>query len=196
MQLTIQQVAEHLGITPRQVRYRIASGQIPANKVGGRWRIESNSLARSPGQADARQRKRANLRTAVEDALDVPPSDRRKRYSLRDLRAFQIGVPLYHKAIELLGAEHIGTRSLYSTLELLARGCHRYRRDHKAAAYDAARDEASNAACALMVVAKPVARVLLDGIEQDLMAAIAGLMRHMERQRQPANDARKARSQR
>ena len=164
--------------------YRIVKGTLPATKVGGRWRVHSDNVPRTQGEADAAERKRANLRTVVEDALDVPTSNQRKRYSLRDLRAFQIGVPLYQKAVQLLGAEHVACQSLYSSLELLARGCHRYRRDHKAAAYDAARDEASRAACALMVVDQPAARDLLDVIEQELMAAIAGLMRHMERQRQ------------
>ncbi len=50
MQLTLQEAAVRLGKSVRQVRYLINSGQISAQKLGGRWFVQSSDLPLSQGQ--------------------------------------------------------------------------------------------------------------------------------------------------
>ena len=44
MQLTLEQAATRLGKSLRQVRYMIKSQRLPAQKVGGRWMVDSADL--------------------------------------------------------------------------------------------------------------------------------------------------------
>ena len=183
MKLTLQQAADALGKSRRQVRYLIEHGELRATKVGRQWRIDSDDLPRTPGQEQARERKQEKLRDAVEEALELP-RERRRRYSVKDLRAFQIAAAAHQGAAERFGPDHATSVALHETLELLARGCHRFRHADKAAAYAQARDAASRAACELALLSDPQASTLLEQVEQQLMAALAGLLRRMERKLQ------------
>jgi excisionase family DNA binding protein len=51
MQLTLHQAAAALGKTRRQVQYLIQQGRLPAQKVGGRWYVESADLEADPAAA-------------------------------------------------------------------------------------------------------------------------------------------------
>ena len=98
MQLTLEQAATRLGKSKRQILYMIQQGHLPAQKLAGRWWIESQHLPRSDGQQRSYDRKRHQLRAAVEDALDVEPENARpRRYSVRELKAFQIALPLHRQ---------------------------------------------------------------------------------------------------
>jgi hypothetical protein len=100
MQLTLEQVATRLGKSKRQILYRIQQGHLPVQKLAGRWRIESQHLPLSNAQQHSYDRKQHQLRAAVEDALDVEPENARpRRYSVRDLKAFQIALPLHRKSV-------------------------------------------------------------------------------------------------
>ena len=66
----------------------------------------------------------------------------------------------------------------------LAVGCHRYARAEKARAYQAARDAASLAALELILAGDPTLDGQRELLEQELMPAIAGLLRRAERQRE------------
>jgi excisionase family DNA binding protein len=210
MKLTLQQAADQLGKTARQVRYLIKSGKLPATKHGNQWRIDEQHLPRTIGQADAARRKQAQVDTAIEqtmghalgqpldpdgepvqqaqraeidaavhEALAVHPGKR--RYSVLDLRAFQIAAALYRAVTADLGADHPATAALHATTVELSRGCHRYDRAGKAESYRAARDAASRAAGELAVCDHERARTHLERIEQDLMAALAGLLQYLDR---------------
>lgn len=120
MQLTIRQVAEKLGKSIRQVRYMIQLGKLPAAKLAGEWMIDAEALPVSPRQIEAGLVRDQKLRATVEDALDVGARRGRRRYLIRDLRAVQIGLPLFHTAAQDLGAEHPSTRALRRMLEHLA----------------------------------------------------------------------------
>lgn len=124
VQQSIEQAAEQLGKTHHQIRYLIKTKRIQASKVGGRWRVDGDSLPQSPGQAKAKERKQTQLRAAVDRTLDLPAG---KRYSLRDLKAFEIAAQIYHQCVEALGAEHPSTEALLCVLDNLALGCHRFR---------------------------------------------------------------------
>ncbi len=180
MILTLQQAAAQLGKSERQVRYMIRQGTLRARKVQGKYRIDSDDLPRSDPKKAADARKTRQLRSLVEEALEVP-EELPRRYSVLDLKAFQIGLPLYRRASAELGAEHAAAVELRRTLALLAQGCHRYERADKAQAYREARDAASLAACELVLAETAPATELLNDIEQDLMACLAGLVRRAER---------------
>lgn len=182
MQLTIEQAAVKLGKSPRQIRYLIRQGELPASKQGNMWFIDGAALALAPEQQELESRKVENLRAAVEDAL-APGRPARRRYSLRDLKAFQLALPIYREATSALGPEHAACAALRRGFEQLARGCHRFQHADKAAAYREARDAFSQAACELALADLPAAQALLDPLEQELMAAVVGLLRRTEDRR-------------
>ncbi len=182
MNLTLDEAAARLGKSPRQVRYMINAGRLQATKFGGRWMIDSGDLDLSEAQQQAVERKERQLRGAVEEGLGLPEKAKR-RYSVRDLKAFQIGQPLHAQAAQALGADHPATGALRRVLEHLARGCHRFDRSEKAAAYRDARDAASAAVCELLLADSEAAEPLVTAIEQELMAALAGLLRRLDRRR-------------
>ncbi|MCP4661364.1 MAG: helix-turn-helix domain-containing protein [bacterium] len=184
MKLTIEETAKRLGKSPRQIRYRIKNGTLPARKVGGVWFIDSDALTLSAGQEESAQRKERQLRTAVEEGLGLTdPSERPPRYSVRDLKAFQIALPLYRKAVERISSEHPATGALRQVLQELSRGCHRFDRTAKADAYRDAREAASLAICELLIQGGQDADELVTAIEQELMATLAGLLRRLDRRR-------------
>ncbi len=184
MQLTLDQTATRLGKTARQIRYLIQSERLAAKKVGGRWVIESKDLPLSDGQRKTLDRKERQLRHAVEEGLGLAESEQRPpRFSVCDLKAFQIALPLYREILASLGAEHAAGVALRETLDCLSRGCHRYELRDKAEAYRSARDAASLAACELVLSDNEASEAMLQTLEQDLMAALAGLIRRTERKR-------------
>jgi hypothetical protein len=81
MQLTLEQAATRLGKSKRQVLYMIQQGHVPAQKLAGRWWIESHHLPLSDGQQHSYDRKQRQLRAAVEEALDIAPEAVRPRQS-------------------------------------------------------------------------------------------------------------------
>lgn len=186
MKLSIDQAATRLGKTHRQVRYLIQKGKLPAEKIGGRWMVEIEQTDnKAPARQAAKQRQQRQFRAAFEDALELDAEARRPRFSVVDLKAFQIGSPLYEKASATLGNEHPATLALRRMLEHLTLGCHRYDNQEKAGSYREARDEASRAVCELALSRESAAPALQKVIEQELMAALAGLLRRLERRRRP-----------
>lgn len=182
MKLTLEQAATRLGKSRRQVLYAIRKGELPAEKLAGRWFIEFDDLDPGQPRRDAQERKHRALRAAVEDALDLTQDDgERRRYSIRDLKAMQVALPIYRATCESMGEAHAAAGALRRVLEQLARGYHRFERAEKAEAYRLARDQASLAACELLLASSPEGNQLLDKVEGDLMPAFAGLMRRMDR---------------
>ena len=183
MELTLDQAATRLGKSVRQVRYMIKQGTLPARKRGKRWVVDDHALPTPPAQQKASERKQRQLRAAVERGLELPDAPRRPRYSVRDLRAIQIVLPLHERAESALGASHSVTGALRQVVEHLARGCHRYDYGEKAVAYSQARDAASQAVGEILLTRPAIADELIGAIEQELMAALAGLLRRLDRKR-------------
>jgi hypothetical protein len=127
MQLTLEQTATRLGKSQRQILYMIRQNQLPAKKIAGRWFIDTADLPLSENQRRSGERKQRQLKAAVEEALDIADDDPKPRYSVRDLKAFQVALPLYRKICEELTASHPAAQGLRRVLEHLCRGCHRYR---------------------------------------------------------------------
>jgi excisionase family DNA binding protein len=180
MQLTLQQAAAALGKTRRQVQYLILQGRLPATKVGGRWYVESTDLEADPAAGQRAQQRQGQLQAAVEDALQ--PGRKARRYSLRDLKAFQIMLPLYAR-LRQTGAAAPAIQYLKTALEQLAQGCHRFGRSEKTSAYRAARDAASLAVLELLLDDDRTHEEVITALEDDFMAALAGLLRRVDRSR-------------
>lgn len=206
MLLGLEEAATRLKRSVRQLRYQIDNGRVVAKKISGRWFVDVDAAPPAPDAANAqrqiaRARKAEHLKEIVHEALDLTPKTLRARYSVTDLRAFQIALPLYRSARASLGPDHPGVGALHKVLECLAIGCHRFDKPDKARAYSEARDQASRAVCALLIdnrgtAAAPAtddraAAVLttdgaadtttfVSGIEQELMPALAGLLRRAQ----------------
>jgi len=178
MKLSLDQAAEQLGKTRRQIRYMIQEGRLPARKDGGRWVVDSSALPLEAPQRAAQDRRQDRLRDAADHALGPRPT---KRWGLRDLKAIGIGVPLYRRCRDLLGEDAAPSRELRTGLDLLAIGAHRFGATDKRDAYRAARDAAARAAMALLLAPDPGAEALCDEIERELMPAIVGALRRTER---------------
>jgi hypothetical protein len=178
MKLSLSQAAERLGKTQRQIRYLIKQGKLDARKDGGRWVVDSDRLPVSDEQRAARQRQETRLRDAVDAALDT---HRQGRYSLRDLKAVTVGAPIYRSCLQRTGPDSIASRELRASLDHLAVGYHRYALSEKRDSYRAARDAAARAAMDLALSELDGALELADLIEQELMPAIAGILRRTER---------------
>ncbi len=177
MDLSLDQAAALLGRSVRQVRYMVEKGRLPAKKDGARWTIRREDLPLSDAQLHQRARQIDRLQDRVEDALHVqaaPP-----RFSTGDLKAFQVGRPLYLAVSQQLGADHPAALALRRCLLALGLGCHRFHAAEKGQAYREARDAAATAAVELLLFdpASAAARA----VEQELLAAIAGLLRRSDR---------------
>lgn len=179
MQLSLQQAADLLGKTRRQVVYMIEQGRLPAQKVGGRWVIERAGLTTDEAVQQRASQREAHLKAAIEDAL--APTGKTRRYALGDLKAVQLATPIYRELVARGAEWEQATTRMRACLDQLAVGCHRYDRREKTAAYRAARDAASLVAMELWLRTRNGNEPLLDAIEQNLMAAFAGLLRRSER---------------
>ncbi len=102
MQLSLEQAATRLGKSQRQVLYLIRQNQLAAKKIAGRWFIDDDDLPRSENQQASGERKQRQLRAAVEAALDISEEGVKARYSVRDLKAFQIALSLYRETCKAL----------------------------------------------------------------------------------------------
>lgn len=184
VELSLTQAAQLMGKTRRQLEYLIQTGRLDARKDHGRWRIDEAALPLSPEQRAAGARRAQALRDISTEVLNraVPQT----RYSMRDLKAFQAALSLWHDSAPTLSSDHPARAHLRTTLEQLAVGCHRFDRRHKAAAYSAARDAASLSACALLADGA-VQPDWVSRIEDQIIPAIAGLMRRTDRKADTAS---------
>lgn len=189
MQLTLSEAAALLGKSERQVRYLISHGKLSASKSGGRWVVDAQTLKAQGADsraASANVTQSAELDRRLAAAAEVPPA---RRYSVRDLRAYQAAEPVYREVRANLGAQDTVTVRLRRALDLLARGCHTYQSQRKLELYEDAREQ----------VAGAVMDLLLDGPEQDaqrtvfadrlentLLPQLAGLIRSSEQRRRRA----------
>lgn len=174
MQLSLNQAAELLGKTRRQVMYMIEQGQLPGQKVGGRWMLDRDDLGLDEETERRSDAKQARFRQAVDDALKTKGKDR--YYSLADLHVVPTATSVYQT---LLGngerwqkaAEH-----MRECLDHIAVGCHRFHKPEKADAYRAARDAASLAAMEIWLQKDQSKSESLKKIEQELMPALNDLL--------------------
>lgn len=182
MELSLAEAARLLGKSERQLRYQIKIGNLPARKLDGRWRIHRDDLPISDGQQKALERKSERaVRIAQQVLGDTSRAESKKRYSVRELRAYQHSAPVYRDLVATFGPEHPAAGFLREALMLLASGCHEYQAREKAAYYARAREQASRAVMTLLLDTDEQQHELVAQLEQAVVPALGGLIRQAER---------------
>ncbi len=68
-QLTLDEAAVLLGVSVRQLRYRVDKGQIKATRVGKRYYIDQADLPQSEARKEDKARRERQMQAAVRDAM-------------------------------------------------------------------------------------------------------------------------------
>ena len=189
MKLSLSESATVLGRSERQIRYLIKTGRLRAGKDGGRWRIESTDLPLTDAQREAVASRVQTAREAFEKGIapagkieESKPAAEKKRYSVKDLKAFQSGEDIYRELKVDLGREDSACQHLFAALVLMTRGCHTFHPGEKAARFTEARDAAAHAATHLFLDGDEESRRrLAERIEQELIPKIASLVAGQEK---------------
>jgi len=182
MKLTIREAAALLGCSPRTVRARIARGELPAAKQGGRWQIDREHLPLTEPQRRALQAKADAVREAVEVVLPSRAALRRgdRRRSVLDLDPFRRGVVLLAELRTDSGAPETATALIEDALLCLAEAHHLYAPPQKLDALRRARAALGRSVGLLGLHGDAhLPRVRI--IEEELLPVIAGLSRSAER---------------
>lgn len=185
MLLSLPEAATILGKSERQIRYLIKLGKLTARKQEGRWVVDRDDLPLTDAQ---RRRLATSSRALVEHVQEVAErvADTKakaggRRFSVRDLRAFQAGIPLHRAAVAAVGEAAKATGHLRDALDALARGCHSFHARDKHDSYRSAREHAASAVAELLLHPSDDHSTLADRIEQELLPRITGLLRSTER---------------
>ncbi len=189
--MSLADAATVLGKSERQVRYMIKTGLLQAEKVGGRWVIESSALPLSEAQRQALSGRVEAARSAFERG--VAPAERvadgkqRRCYSVLDLDTFTLGLAIYRELRSQLGTDQPATVHLFECLRELTTGCHDFYPRDKAAHFAAARRACTGALVHLLVAEEsgdgPIA-ALAGKLEQELIPKVSSLIAGQERRRQ------------
>jgi len=185
MKLSLTEAARLLNKSERQVRYLIRYGKLPARKVEGRWIIRRQDLPLSEGQEKAAAQKAERAARLAAEVLQPRSEEGRAkgRFSIRQLRAFQTGAPLYQELVKEVGGDHPATELLKEALMLLACGYHEFEAGSKQELYSRARQHTSRAAMALLLDEKVQRDDLVDRFETALLPAIGGLIHQAEKRK-------------
>ncbi len=178
MNLSLKEASTVAGLSIRQLRYQIQSGKIKANKINGKWCIPKEQLPLSPGREQAQQQK---LERVADIAHQVLRTKKSKRYSLLDLRAYTLSASLYQE----IGSDSVHQKAKALLLEAmleLACACHAYNQVRKSHGFALARDHLCQALVYLHLES-PTTQNWMAKIEQEIIPAIGGLLRHVERKK-------------
>ncbi|MEM6455112.1 MAG: helix-turn-helix domain-containing protein [Acidobacteriota bacterium] len=185
MRVSIKEAARLLGQSERQIRYLITRGRLPAEKIGGRWHIERDDLPQTTGQTRAQTTKdaRADQLPVEHGGVAPAPAKARKPFTVRSLKAVEIGLPLHRRLVDVCGDDHLAANHLREALTLLVCGYHAFDGQQKGAYYGRAREATSRATAALLLDsgAAVANAALIDELESQLVPAIGGLVRRAER---------------
>ncbi len=182
MKLTIRESAAILGCSPRTVRARIARGELPAVKHGGRWLLDRSDLPLTDSQRQTLQTRADAIRATVDAALPSRAALRHgdRRRSVVDLDPFRRGAALLAELRATPEAPSGAAPLLEDGLLALAEAHHLFAPPAKLAALRRARAALGRAVGVLGLHGEawhPRLRV----IEDELLPHIAGLCRSAER---------------
>jgi excisionase family DNA binding protein len=190
MELTIAEAAQLLGKSYRQVRYMIKNQRLSARKVGGQWLIDRTNLPLTEGQARAAEHKLERARQVVEESLGVPLAvaekeaiERRRRYGVAIQPAFRLAMPVYRKAVEMLGDQHRAGLAIREALFLITEGWHEFRPEQKVEPLRQARIRLCQALTELLLIddGDPEIKRLAETIELQVLPSLGGMLRHAEK---------------
>jgi len=181
MDLSLTEAARLLGKSDRQIRYLIRGGELPARKEGGRWILRREDLPLSPKQERASEQKRERAARLAEEILRPESGAAKKKYSIRDLRAYREGSAIYRELAAGAGADHAAAVLLRESLMLLACGYHEFQAETKADFYSRARQEASRATMALLLDDEDAHREKIERLETGFLPALGGLVHQAEK---------------
>lgn len=181
MDLSLSEAARLLGKTDRQMRYLVCSGEIPARKDKGRWRIHRDDLPLGEGQERAQRQKDERAARLAEEILRPAAKGSKKGFSVREIRAYREGAPIYRQIVAEVGAEHPSVVLLREAFMLLACGYHEFEGDKKALLYAEARHQASRAAMVLLLDGEEKYGELVGQLETILLPAVGGLIHQAEK---------------
>ncbi len=189
MKLSLSDAARLLGKSQRQLRYLIKQGGLKASKVNGRWQVDREDLPLTEGQRRAAAARGEQLRHETELALAPATAAAakvagKKRFSVRRLRAFQAGEPLFRELVVCAGSQASAVACLRDSLRALARGCHAFHPVRKAEHYRRARELGADALVELLLEGEEGDKLrqgLADRLEQQYLPQLSGLLRGTER---------------
>ena len=92
MKLSLIETAQRLGLTPRQLRYRIKSGEVPATKIANRWLIDEADLPQDRQQLRRRREHAAAVEVAIDAAVAKELRGKGKASSVTGLKVFASGL--------------------------------------------------------------------------------------------------------
>ena len=193
MELSVREAATLLECSPRTLRARLARGDLPGKKRGGRWKVHRRDLPLTETQRRRLQGKAERVRGAVEDVLPsrLASSSGERRRSLVDLDAFRFGAALLRK-IQAANAEPLeGTRReravahLEEALLAISEAAQCFNRSAKLDAIERGRSGFARALALLLLDAEPPLDDPLHGwvqsLETEVLPSVAGFARWAER---------------
>jgi len=189
--LSVKEAATLLEQSPRAVRARLARGDLPGRKRGGRWVIPRSALPLTEAQHRALQARADEIREVVDRALPSRAATRRehKRRSVVDARTFQAAMEA-RRLLTAAAGEAIPhrARALEAVSEgtlCLAEGFHQYAGGVRLEALTRARAAFARAVGLVLLDASlPLsgpACAVLEQLEQELMPPLGGSCRQAER---------------
>ncbi len=168
---TLAEAGALLGNSDRQLRYMIQQGELRATKSGKRWYIKAEDM---PDNAKRDSRTEGQLHELQQAA---EPTKKRK-YSVKDLRAFQHSRVIYDALRQRLGPEHPTSLRMRNVLDQLSQGCHAFPPEHKAKHYEVARDQAASVVVDLILLGgeDELVQAQAEALEQVVLPTIGELL--------------------
>jgi len=193
-ELTVDQIADYLQVTPRTVLNYIQAKEMEAVKVGRHWFVKLASfhgfLQRHRFSVDASQAHQLSLEefnaNKKEHEIELTSTSVKKNLSLQQLRVFEKAtkhllslnwpkdqMPEFQKRFLRLKGE---------TIEFLGRGFYCYQIQRKRCLYDRSREKlGSLLALIYFFLSEHPIKKQAEHMEQELMPLFSSLLRKMER---------------
>ena len=193
MELSIREAAVLLGRSPRTVRAWAASGEIPAFKKGGQWRVRKQELPLTGVQRKRLEQRAERVVDAVKGAVGSRRSQKERwtGHRLAELEPFRLGLKVFRalQATDAVATPKAGvdsaTELVAEALLLIGEGAHQFERNRKLIALARSRALLGRAAAQLLVDAcdsqQQDRQSIVEEIEGEVIPALAALMRWAER---------------
>ena len=190
MIVSLTDAATLLGKTPRQVRYLIKQGRLPAKKVGGAWRIDTSELPLTESQRAALLERVEAVQGAIAETLKPAAAAAQEQgrsaskpekapFMVTQLRPFQLGAAVYAEIV----ADDPARERLRQCPSHGTRACHAFHPGDKTSRLAEARDLGADVVTWLRLHNGDQGErsAWADRLEQDVLPAISRLLGAHER---------------